>query len=135
MTLLKRIDHLGIAVASLEESVPTWTDGLGFALLRYETVEEQKVRVAVLSDDQQHVELLEPTSEDSPIARFLAKRGPGIHHTCFEVDDIVATLATLKERGFKLIDETPRIGAGGCKIAFVHPKSCDGSLIEIKETS
>ncbi|MGE4158210.1 MAG: methylmalonyl-CoA epimerase [Planctomycetota bacterium] len=133
MTLLRKIDHLGIAVRSLEEALPKWTQGLGFRLLRTEVVEGQKVKVAVLEDESEHIELLEPTSPDSPVAKFLESRGEGIHHTCFLVEDIRATLATLKERGFRLVNETPVQGAGGCLVAFLHPKSTSGSLIEIKE--
>ena len=86
--MLKKIDHLGIAVNSIEEALPIWVDAMGLKYLREEIVESQKVRVAVLDNGNEHVELLEPTSEDSPIAKFLAKRGPGIHHSCFLVDDI-----------------------------------------------
>ena len=132
---LKKIDHLGIAVESIEEALPIWVDGMGLKFLREEVVEDQKVKVAVLADEAEHVELLEPISDDSPVAKFLKKRGPGIHHTCFLVENIKDSLKELKAKGFRLVDEEPRIGAGGCLIAFVHPKSCGGTLIELKEKS
>jgi methylmalonyl-CoA/ethylmalonyl-CoA epimerase len=130
---LKKLDHLGIAVNSIEEALPLWVDGLGLKFIKEEVVEDQKVRVAVLSNEHERIELLEPTSEDSPIAKFLKKRGPGIHHSCFLVDNIKESLADLKNKGFVLIDEEPKLGVGGCQIAFVHPKSCGGTLIELKE--
>src|SRR2546423_3987983 len=116
-----KIDHLGIAVESLEESLRFYRDSLGMECEEFETVEDQKVRVAMLPIGESRVELLEPTSDDSPISKFLEKRGGGIHHIAIEVDDIEATLAKLKSRGTKLIDEKPRIGAEGCLVAFVHP--------------
>ena len=131
--MLKKIDHLGIAVHSIEEALPQWVDGFGLTFLREEIIEEQKVKVAILADEAEHVELIEPLSADSPISKFLEKRGPGLHHTCFLVENIVEALADLKAKGFRLIDETPKVGAGGCQIAFVHPKSCGGTLIELKE--
>jgi methylmalonyl-CoA/ethylmalonyl-CoA epimerase len=130
---LKKIDHLGIAVFSIEEALPTWTEGLGMKFLFEEVIEDQKVKVAVLENEAQRIELIEPLSDDSPISNFLKKRGPGFHHSCFVVDDIKETLADLKKKGFRLIDEEAKVGAGGCKIAFLHPKSCGGVLIELKE--
>ena len=126
-----KIDHLGIATPSIADALLFWRDALGLELHETEEVAEQKVRVAMLPLGESRVELLEPTSEDSPVAKFLAKRGPGIHHIAVQVEDIVVTLAGLKKRGARLIDETPRIGAGGCLIAFVHPATAGGALLEL----
>jgi methylmalonyl-CoA/ethylmalonyl-CoA epimerase len=104
---------------------------LGLELHETEEVAEQKVRVAMLPVGESRVELLEPTSEDSPVAKFLARRGPGIHHVAVQVEDIAATLTGLKNQGARLIDETPRVGAGGCLIAFVHPATAGGVLLEL----
>jgi methylmalonyl-CoA/ethylmalonyl-CoA epimerase len=130
---LKKMDHVAIAVENLEEALKIWVDGLGFKFIKEETVPDQQVKVAVLSSESEHIELLEPLTEDSPVAKFLKKRGSGIHHHCYLVDNIEKSLAELKTKGFKLIDEKPKRGVGGCKIAFVHPKSCGGVLIELKE--
>lgn len=131
--MIERVDHIGIAVENLKDAVAVYEGVLGLSVLGYETVEEQKVNVAKLVGGDDVIELLEPTEEDSPVGKFIQKRGPGIHHICLEVDDIEATLARFKEKGLKLIDETPRIGAGGARIAFVHPKSTSGVLIELSE--
>ncbi len=128
------INHLGIATTSIDEALKFWSDALGLENTHTETVEDQKVRVAMLPLGESRIELLEPTSEDSPISKFLEKRGGGIHHIAVEVDDIEAALAQLKARGVRLIDETPRIGAEGCLVAFVHPKSANGVLIELVAT-
>lgn len=133
--MLKKIDHIGIAVTSIEEALPLWVDGLGLKFVKEEIVAEQKVKVAVLESEAERIELLEPTSDDSPIAKFLKKRAPGIHHTCFLVDNIKESLKELKAKGFVLIDEEPKRGVDNCLIAFVHPKSCGGTLIELKEIS
>lgn len=125
------IDHLGIATPSLAEGLKFWGDALGLALHETEEVAEQKVRVAMLPVGESRVELLEPTSADSPVAKFLAKRGPGLHHIAVRVDDIRATLDNLKQQGARLIDNEPRIGAGGCLIAFVHPATAGGVLLEL----
>jgi methylmalonyl-CoA/ethylmalonyl-CoA epimerase len=130
-----KIDHLGIATKSIEEALKFWENSLGLQNIHTEIVEEQKVRVAMLPIGQSKIELLEPTSEDSPIAKFLEKRGGGIHHIAIEVEDIVVSLAKMKENGAKLIDETPRIGAEGCLIAFVHPQSTNGVLLELTQKS
>ena len=126
-----KIEHLGIATRKIEEAVSFWRDALGLEVVHTEEVAEQKVRVAMLPLGESSVELLEPTSEDSPIAKFLEKRGPGIHHVAVRVDDIDAALLKLREQGARLIDETPRTGAGGCLIAFVHPSSTNGVLLEL----
>jgi methylmalonyl-CoA epimerase len=126
-----KIDHLGIATKGIEEALKFWEDALGLENVHTETVEEQKVRVAMLPIGESRVELLEPTSDDSPISKFLEKRGGGIHHIAIEVDDIVASLAKLKSEGARLIDEEPKIGAEGCLVAFVHPAASGGVLLEL----
>lgn len=131
--MIKRVDHIGIAVKSLAEAVPVYETILGLELTGYETVDDQMVRVAKVHGGDDCIELLEPTSPESPIAKFLAKRGPGIHHICLAVDDIEAVLARFAAAGLELIDKKPRLGAGGCRIAFVHPKSTGGVLIELSE--
>ena len=131
--MIERVDHIGIAVHALDEALPVWRDLLGMTAHAVEVVEEQKVRVAKLEAGGDVIELLEPTAEDSPIAKFLARRGPGIHHVCLEVDDLEATLKRFKDLGMSLIDESPRIGAGGHRIAFVHPRSTQGVLLELSE--
>jgi methylmalonyl-CoA/ethylmalonyl-CoA epimerase len=126
-----KINHLGIATRGIEEALKFWEDALGLENVHTETVEDQKVRVAMLPLGESRIELLEPTSEDSPISKFLEKRGGGIHHIAVEVDDIRAALAKLKAKGARLIDEEPRIGAEGCLVAFVHPASANGVLLEL----
>lgn len=128
-----KIEHIGIATRALDEAVGFWRDALGLELQEIEEVAEQGVRVAMLPIGETRIELLEPTGEDSPIAKFLEKRGPGIHHIAVRVSDIRATLASLKERGARLIDETPRVGAGGCLVAFIHPSTANGVLLELVE--
>ncbi len=128
-----KIDHLGIATKSIEESLKFWQDSLGLENVHSEIVEDQKVRVAMLPIGESRVELLEPTSDDSPISKFLEKRGGGIHHIAIEVEDIEVSLAKLKAEGARLIDETPRIGAEGCLIAFVHPATTGGVLLELTQ--
>ena len=113
--------------------VTFWRDALGLEVVHTEIVEEQKVRVAMLPVGEPRIELLEPTSDDSPVAKFIEKRGAGIHHIAVRVDDIRAMLRRLKESGVRLIDETPRVGAGGCLVAFVHPSSANGVLLELLE--
>ena len=129
-----KINHLGIATRSIEEALKFWQDSLGLENIHTEIVEEQKVRVAMLPIGESRVELLEPTSDDSPISKFLEKRGGGIHHIAIEVEDIEASLAKLKADGARLIDEIPRIGAEGCLIAFVHPAATGGVLLELTQT-
>jgi len=126
-----KIDHIGIATEHLEDGLAIWRDVLGLAVQETEEVAEQRVRVAMLPIGDTRVELLEPTTPDSAVGKFLAKRGPGIHHIAVKVEDINASLAELKSKGARLIDETPRIGAGGCLVAFVHPTSANGVLIEL----
>ena len=132
MKVLK-IDHLGIAVNSIEEAKKLFQDTLGLEFEGTETVEEQKVTTAFFPGGDSEVELLESTAPDGPIAKYLEKRGEGIQHIAFRVEDIEEALAELKKKGIRLIDEKPRRGAGGAKIAFLHPKSTHGVLIEISE--
>jgi methylmalonyl-CoA/ethylmalonyl-CoA epimerase len=126
-----KIDHIGIATRGIEDASKFYRDALGLAVVDTEEVTEQKVRVAMLPIGESRIELLEATSEDSPIARFLEKRGPGIHHIAVEVEDIRGALANLRQKGARLIDEEPRKGAGGCLVAFVHPSSTGGVLLEL----
>ncbi len=132
MKILK-IDHLGIAVNSIGDGKKFWTDILGLHFEGTETVAEQKVTTAFFPVGESEVELLESTAPDGPIAKYLEKKGEGIQHIAFRVDNIEAALAELKEKGIRLIDETPRKGAGGAKIAFLHPKSTSGVLVELCE--
>ena len=129
-----KINHLGIATKGIDEALKFWENALGLENVHTETVEDQKVRVAMLPIGESRVELLEPTSDDSPISKFLEKRGGGIHHIAVEVDDIEASLAKLKAQGLRLIDESPRIGAEGCLVAFVHPAASGGVLLELVQT-
>lgn len=126
-----KIDHLGVATANIEGALSFWRDALGLELGDAEEVADQRVRVAMLPIGETRVELLEPTGPDSPIARFLEKRGPGLHHVAVRVHDIRETLASLKAKGARLIDETPRNGAGGSLVAFVHPSATGGVLLEL----
>ena len=128
-----KIDHIGIATNGIDDAARFYLESLGLQIEHVEEVASQKVRVAMLPLGESRVELLEPTSEDSPISRFLAKRGPGIHHVAVRVQDIRASLAELKEKGARLIDEEPRPGAGGCLVAFIHPSSTGGVLLELVE--
>jgi methylmalonyl-CoA epimerase len=126
-----KINHLGIATKGIDEALKFWEDALGLENVHTETVEDQKVRVAMLPIGESRVELLEPTSDDSPISKFLEKRGGGLHHIAVEVEDINAALERLKAQGMRLIDEQPRIGAEGCLVAFVHPAASGGVLLEL----
>lgn len=128
-----RIDHVGIAVADLDAALAFFRDALGLELDAPEDVPSQRVRAHFLPAGEAAIELVEPTAGDSPIAAFLAKRGPGLHHVALRVDDIVAALAELKARGVRLIDETPRPGAHHSLIAFIHPASTHGVLVELKQ--
>ncbi|MGD8895127.1 MAG: methylmalonyl-CoA epimerase [Acidobacteriota bacterium] len=127
----RRIDHLGIAVASLADAVKSW-EALGFPVGETHDVPTEKVRAAFLAVGESRLELLEPTAPSSVIARFLEKRS-GLHHVCILVDDLDATLAEMKTRGVELVDEVPRPGAEGCRVAFVHPRAATGVLLELKE--
>lgn len=127
----KKISHIGMAVKSLEASIPFYRDVLGMEFEGTEVVAEQKVKVAFLAVGESRIELLEATSPDSPVAKFLEKNGEGIHHVAYEVDDLEAALAQLKKDGVRLIDEIPRMGAHQTRIAFVHPKASGGVLTEL----
>ena len=128
---LMKIDHIGIATHRIEEALAFWRDALGLEIIDTETVEEQGVRIAMVPLGESCMELLEPTGPDTPVARFLERRGPGIHHIAVRVTDIRAALARLKAKGARLIDKEPRVGAGGCLIAFVHPSDSGGVLLEL----
>ena len=128
---IKQIDHIGIAVKNIEESLEFYKL-LGFECAEIETVEDQKVKVGFLPCGESELELLEATSPESPIAKFIEKKGEGIHHIAIRVDDIYASLEELKASGVRLIDEVPRYGAGGAKIAFIHPKESK-VLIELTQ--
>ena len=128
--MIKKIDHLGIAVKSLDDSIPLWEKMLGTKCSHIEDVPTQKVRTAFLRVGEVLIELLEGTAEDSPVSKFIEKNGEGVHHVAFGTDDLVAELAKAKEDGIRLVDETPRPGAGGMDIAFLHPKSTRGVLTE-----
>ncbi|MCA1796659.1 MAG: methylmalonyl-CoA epimerase [Geobacteraceae bacterium] len=129
--MLTKINHIGVAVTSIEEALPYYRDSLHMNYEGCEEVAEQKVKVAFLQIGESRIELLEPTSEDSPVAGFLQKNGPGVHHIAYEVDDLVAALQEMEAQGVRLIDKEPRNGAHGTKIAFVHPKSSGGVLTEL----
>lgn len=126
-----KIDHLGIATKDIAEAMKFWGDALGLENIHTEEVAEQRVLTAMLPIGDTRIELLEPTSEDSPISKFLEKRGGGIHHIAVEVDNITESLVKLKDQGIRLIDETPKVGAGGCLVAFVHPSAANGVLLEL----
>ena len=128
--MIQKVDHIGIAVRSLAETIPYYENALGMKLLKTEEVESQKVRTAFFEAGETHVELLEPTADDSPIAKFLEKNGEGIHHVAFGVDDITGQLKQAADAGVKLIHEVPMIGAGGKQVAFLHPKFTHGVLTE-----
>lgn len=129
--MLTKINHIGIAVKSIDETLPFYRDQLGMAFEGAEEVVEQKVRVAMLQIGESKIELLEPTSPESPVAKFLEKNGPGIHHVAYEVENIDTAIAQMIGQGARMIDETARNGAHGSRIAFVHPKSSNGVLTEL----
>ena len=133
--MIGKIDHLGMAVRSLDEGLALWGDLLGLEPAGAETVEGQGVRTAFLNVGETRLELLEPTGPDTPVGRFLHKRGPGFHHICFVVEDIEAAISRLQSRGMRLVDEQPRHGAQGSKVAFLHPGSTGGVLVELKQES
>lgn len=133
--MYRKIDHIGIAVRDLTAVLAIYKTVLGLELKGVEEVPSQKTRVAMLSVGESRLELLEAMGNDSPIARFIAKRGEGVHHLCFQVEDIAAELQKLQVAGIRLLDESPRPGAGGCLIAFLHPSSTGGVLIELSQPS
>src|SRR4029077_16999781 len=128
-----KIDHLGIAVRSISDSLGFYREALGLDLERTETVEDQGVTVALLSVGESRIELLEPFSEETPVGRFIARRGEGLHHICYEVDDLNSKLDALKSRGVRLLEGYPRRGAEGKLVAFLHPASANGVLVELVE--
>jgi methylmalonyl-CoA/ethylmalonyl-CoA epimerase len=129
----KGLDHVAIAVKDLDKAISLYRDVLGLELAEIEVVPEQQVRTAIFGHGLGRVELICPTSADTGVAKFLEKRGEGLHHICLEVEDIEATMAALKAKGAPLIDQEPKPGAGGAKVAFIHPKGCHGVLIELRQ--
>lgn len=128
---VKRIDHIAVVVEDIDASLAFWRDTLGLNMTHLEEVKEQESIVAFLPTRGSEVELVKPTTETSGVAKYLAKRGPGMHHICLEVDNLEEMLADMKAKGVKLINETPTMGAGGKKIAFIHPASASGVLVEL----
>ena len=131
--MFKKIDHIGVAVNNLEESLHIFKDVLGMKCSGEEEVKEQNVKVAFLPVGESEIELLESTSPDGNIAKYIEKKGEGIHHIAFEVEDLDVMLKNLQKKGVRLIDKEPRYGAGGARIAFLHPKSTNGILVELCE--
>ena len=128
-----KVDHIGIAVKNLEETLKFYSEVLGLEVQGTEVVEEQKVKVAFLPIGDTEIELLESTDSDGPIARFIEKNGEGVQHIAFKVENIEEAIESMKAKGMRMIDETPRYGAGGAKIAFVHPKSSHRVLVELTQ--
>jgi methylmalonyl-CoA/ethylmalonyl-CoA epimerase len=131
MPKIKRIDHVAILVDDMEKTLSFWRDGLGMEVSHTQEVQAEQSRVAFLPLGGSEIELVQPTTDDSGLARYLEKRGPGMHHVCLEVDDIRGMLERLKKRGVQLIHETPQAGLGGRLYAFIHPKSANGVLVEL----
>ncbi|HEX4482924.1 MAG TPA: methylmalonyl-CoA epimerase [Solirubrobacteraceae bacterium] len=131
--MFTRIDHIGIAVEQLDSALALYRDSLELDLAHREVVEEQGVEAVLLDVGENHIELLAPLSPDTPVGRFLAKNGPGLHHVAYQVDDIDGALGALKQAGLSLIDDRPRTGIRGSRVAFVHPRSTAGVLTEIVE--
>jgi methylmalonyl-CoA epimerase len=129
--MFDRIDHIGIAVEDLDGALTLFETTFGMPVVHRETVEEQGVEAALLDVGENHVELLRPLGPDTPVGKFLAKRGPGIHHVAYQVSDIEAALAQCKDAGLRLIDETPRTGIRQSRVAFLHPAASGGVLTEI----
>ena len=131
--MIKKIDHIAIAVSDLDAEIERYRDVLGMAFHGTEVVEDQKVKVAFFSVGDVHIELTAPTEADSPVGKFIEKRGTGIHHIAYEVDDLEAQIRDFQGKDIRMIDKEPRVGAGNCQIAFAHPKSFSGVLVELKE--
>ncbi|HVA19614.1 MAG TPA: methylmalonyl-CoA epimerase [Solirubrobacteraceae bacterium] len=131
--MFRRIDHIGVAVQEIDASLGLWEDSFQMVLAHREVVQEQGVEAALLDVGENHVELLAPLGEDTPVGKFLAKRGPGLHHVAYQVADIDATLAALRQSGMALIDEHARVGIRGSRVAFLHPRATEGVLTEIVE--
>lgn len=135
MAVIKRIDHIGVVVDDLQVALAFWQDALGLDLTHVDDVPAEHSQVAFLPAGGSEIELVKPTTGDTGLARFLEKRGPGMHHVCLEVDDLEEMLARLKTKGVQLINETPVLGAGGKKYAFIHPKSAGGVMVELYQLS
>lgn len=133
MAKIKRIDHIAIVVDELDNSLAFWRDALGMELYGVRDVPAEMAQIAFLPAGESEIELVRPTTGDSGLAKYLEKRGPGMHHVCLEVDDIAGMLAQLKGKGIQLINEEPRLSADGKKYAFIHPKSANGVLVELYE--
>jgi methylmalonyl-CoA/ethylmalonyl-CoA epimerase len=133
--MFARVDHIGVAVEDLDAAIALHEEAYGMAVAHREVVEEQGVEAVLLDVGENHVELLRPLDGESPVGRFLSKRGPGLHHVAYQVADVQATLDTLRDRGLRLIDETPRTGIRGSRVAFLHPESSGGVLTEIVQPS
>jgi methylmalonyl-CoA/ethylmalonyl-CoA epimerase len=131
--MIKKVDHIGIAVQSLESALPFYVDVLQLPLLGIEEVESEKLKVAFLQAGETKIELLEPTSQESTIAKFIEKRGQGLHHVALGVESIEERIKEMKEKGIRMIQDQPKIGAGGAYVAFMHPKSASGVLYELCE--
>lgn len=131
--MITRINHVAILLPELAEGTSFWVDALGLQVEKIEEIPEQQVKIALLSVGDSHIELLEPTDDSSGVASYLQKRGPGLHHICLEVDDIEETMARLKEANIPLIDEKPKTGKDGKRLAFIHPKGTGGVLVELYE--
>ncbi len=132
--MLKKIDHIAIAVENLEEEIERFRDVMGLEYIGTETVEEQKVKVAFFKIGDVHIELTAPTADDSPVSKYLAKRGPGIHHIAIETDDLKQQISDFQKKEVRMLDNEPRVGAHNSLIAFAHPKSFSGVLVELKES-
>jgi methylmalonyl-CoA/ethylmalonyl-CoA epimerase len=133
--MLGRIDHIGVATDDLDGAIALYQETLGMPLAHRETVESQGVEAVLLDVGEGHVELLRPLGDDTPVGKYLAKKGPGLHHVAYAVDDIDATLSQLKDAGVELIDQEPRVGIRDSRVAFVHPKATGGVLTELVEPS
>ena len=133
MTKVKKIHHIAVLVDDLDQTLKFWRDGLGLELSQVQDIPTEMAQIAFMPTGESEIELVKPTSSDSSLARFLEKRGPGMHHICLEVDDIVGMLAQLKAQGIQLINEEPKLGADGRRYAFVHPKSANGVMVELYE--
>ncbi|MEH6988847.1 methylmalonyl-CoA epimerase [Cytobacillus firmus] len=131
--MIKKVDHIGIAVRSIDEALPFYTETLKLEFLGLEEVDSQGVKVAFIKAGETKLELLEPTSEESPIAKFIEKRGEGLHHVALGVDSIQERINEMKEQGIRMLQDEPKIGAGGAHVAFMHPKSTGGILYEFCE--
>ena len=129
--MFNRVDHIGVAVEDLDASLELYERDYGMTLVHRETIAEQGVEAALLDVGENHIELLAATGPDTPVGKFIAKKGPGMHHVAYQVDDIESTLAALKQSGLRLIDESPRIGIRNSRVAFLHPKTAGGLLTEI----